>query len=92
MNPLTSIPPTVRAVLYYLFAVGSVVVTYCAAKGYLGVEEVSLWAGIAAVFGFTAGANTPTGSRNDRGAVDVGTAVLVGILVLLVLVVLGVLR
>ena len=60
MNPLTSIPPKVRAVLYYLFAVGSVVLTYCVAKGYVGTDELALFAGIAAVFGFTAGANTPT--------------------------------
>lgn len=59
MNPLTSIPPQVRAVLYYVFACGSVVLTYLAAKGRVGVDELALFAGIAAVFGFTAGANTP---------------------------------
>jgi len=60
MNPLTSIPANIRAILYYVFAVGAVVLTYCAAKGYVGVDELALFSGIAAVFGFTAGANTPT--------------------------------
>lgn len=59
MNPLTSIPPKVRAILYYVFAVAGVVLTYAAAKGYVSTDELALFAGIAAVFGFTAGANTP---------------------------------
>lgn len=60
-NPFTKIPPTARLVLYVLYALGSLVMTYLAAKGKVGADEVAFWAGLGAVFGVTASSNvTPS--------------------------------
>ena len=56
MNP-SGIPARVRLVAYYLFAVGSVALTYAASKGWVGADELTAWAALAAVFGIPAGAN-----------------------------------
>lgn len=57
MNPLQLVPPKWRLALYLVYALGSVVVTYLAAKGHFGAEEVALWSGLGAVFGLTAASN-----------------------------------
>lgn len=41
-----NIPPKVRAGLYVLTALGSPIVGYLLAKGYIGTLEVSLWGGL----------------------------------------------
>lgn len=60
MNLLTKIPTRYRWLAYIVYGVGSVVVTYLAAKGHVGADEIALWTGIGAVFGVTAAANTNT--------------------------------
>lgn len=63
MKTLTLIPRRYRRLAYGLYAVGSVAVTYVAAKGWVGVEEVAAWTGLGAVLGLTAHANSgPTES------------------------------
>jgi len=50
-------PAKVRAALYVLSAVGSVVVSYLSVKHYVGDAEVALWSGLVAVIGTMAGLN-----------------------------------
>lgn len=57
MNVFAMIPPKARLVLYVAYGVGSVVVTYLAAKSYIGVEEVALWTGLGVPLGITAASN-----------------------------------
>ena len=56
--PTLNIPPTVRFVLYLVNAVGSVVVAYLFAKGYVGEPETAAWAGLVAIISGIAAANT----------------------------------
>lgn len=53
LNP----PPKVRAALYVLTAVGSVVVLYLKAKHYIGDDEVAFWGGLVAVVNSMAALN-----------------------------------
>lgn len=57
MNVFAMIPPGARLVLYLAYAIGSLVVTYLAAKGHVGAEEIAFWSGLGALFGFTASGN-----------------------------------
>ena len=56
-NPLAQIPAKVRATLYIVYGVGSIVLTYLAARGIVGSPEVAAWTGLGAFFGFTAVSN-----------------------------------
>lgn len=65
MNPLQAIPAKWRLALYIIFSVGSVVVTYLAAKHIIGAEEVALWTGLGAAFGLTAASNVDLSDEGD---------------------------
>lgn len=59
------IPRNVRLALYIITSVGSLLVTYFAAKGDLGPDEIALWTGFTALIAAMAGINiTP----KDGGA------------------------
>ena len=55
---LEAIPRPVRLALYLIYALGGVVAIYLSAKGIIGVDELTLWAGLGSVFGMTAAGNT----------------------------------
>lgn len=57
MNPLTKIPAKYRLIAYYGFGFGSLVVIYLSAKGIVGVDEITLWTGVGALFSLTASSN-----------------------------------
>lgn len=59
-----TLPAWLRRGLYALTAVGTPVVAYLSAKGYIGDLEVTLWSGEVAVVGALAAFNT-----TDTGAV-----------------------
>ena len=65
MNPLQAIPAKWRLALYIAYAVGSVVVTYLAAKHIIGAEEVALWTGLGAAFGVTAASNVDLADEDE---------------------------
>lgn len=50
-------PNKIRAALYIISAVGSVVVTYLSVKHYIGDAEVALWAGLVGVINTMAALN-----------------------------------
>lgn len=52
------IPPHVRRYAYLVYAVGSSVVAYLLAKGYIGEQEAILWSSIGGALGLTAAAHT----------------------------------
>lgn len=56
--PTINIPPKARFVLYLLSALGSVVVGYLAARGFIGDAELAAWAGVVAIVNGLAAANT----------------------------------
>lgn len=55
-----NIPPKVRAGLYIVTSLGTPVVVYLLAKGYIGDLEVALWGGEVAVVNAMAALNTDT--------------------------------
>ena len=57
-NPLTDIlTPQIRGILYLVYGVGSIVMTYLGAKGVVGADEMALWTGLGVFFGVTAASN-----------------------------------
>lgn len=56
-------PAKVRAALYLLSAVGSVVVSYLSVKHYIGDAEVALWSGLVGVIGSMAALNVAKSSK-----------------------------
>lgn len=107
MNPLTTIPPSVRNYLYLASALiglglGATQVGYQAAEAgfptWLKVA-LSVYAFLAGALGLTAAANTPSYQDvvegdvrpPERGAVDVLTVLLIVVLVLVVLLLVGLL-
>jgi hypothetical protein len=62
LNP----PAAVRAVLYIITALGTPIVAYLNAKGYVGSLEVGLWSAEVAVVSLMAGLNT--GSSDEPPA------------------------
>jgi hypothetical protein len=85
--------PTVRLAVYIVGGAGSLIAAYLFGKGIIGQEESALWSGLVALAFGVAGLNVPTGSRrDDRGHVDLATALLVGVVALVVLALLGFFR
>jgi hypothetical protein len=99
MPPL-NLSARVRLVVYIVTGVGSALVAYLVAKDVIGDAEVTLWAAIAALVNGLAALNTTDRSthlflpddREDRGHVDLSTALLVGILAVVVLALFGFFR
>lgn len=59
-----NVPPKVRAFLYVFTALGTPVVAYLFAKGFIGELEVTLWSAEVAVVSSLAAFNTmPTGRK-----------------------------
>lgn len=52
-----NLPPKVRLVVYVVFGVGSLVVTYLVNKGQIGADEVQLFTGLSAFAFALAGLN-----------------------------------
>lgn len=97
MNPLNAHPHARRIAYYVQFVVAGLVLLTAIGYGSAGVEPPTWYAVVAAVtsaawsyLGLTAAQNTPARPRGDRGAVDVGTAILVAVLVVLLLILFGV--
>lgn len=63
MNPFEAIPPKVRAALYLVYGIGSLVATYLAGKGVIGTDELTLWSGLGVLLGLTAASNTNVASK-----------------------------
>jgi hypothetical protein len=99
MPPL-NLSAKARLVVYIVTGVGSALVAYLVAKDIIGDAEVTLWAAIAALVNGLAALNTSDRSthlflpddRRDRGHVDLSTALLVGVVALVVLALLGYFR
>jgi hypothetical protein len=70
------------------------VAAYLFGKGIIDQEEAALWSGLVALAFGIAGLNVPAGAarRDDRGHVDLSTALLVGVVALVVLALLGFFR
>lgn len=58
MRTLTLIPRRYRRTAYGLYATGSVALTYAAAKGWAGADELAAWTALGAALGVTAHANS----------------------------------
>lgn len=101
MNPLTSIPPRVRQVLYVLYALAGLALAVLPLYDVDVSREAQVLVIIGTAFGLTAASNMPTfkdvveGDVEppvERGATDAVTILVIVFLVLAVLVLLGVLR
>jgi hypothetical protein len=55
--PAVPIPPVARFVLYLLSAIGTPVVGYLLAKGYIGEAETALWGGLVVIVNAIAASN-----------------------------------
>lgn len=103
--PTINIPPVVRFVLYLIAAVALLGVTYAVDKSWAGDAEVRFVTGLAALLQLLAAAKTNlrdepkvirdgevtiTTDRDDVGAADIITGLLVGILIGVVLLLFGV--
>lgn len=61
-----TLPASLRRALYILTAIGTPVIAYLSAKGYIGDLEVTLWSGEVAVAGALAAFNaSDTGAAVD---------------------------
>ena len=58
-----NIPSKVRAALYIFTALGTPVVAYLNAKGYIAALEVALWSGEVAIISAMAALNTPVQNK-----------------------------
>lgn len=58
--------PRNRRRLYIGFGVGSCVVSYCAVKGYIGLDEVALWTNVGTFFGLGAAAKVDIPKARHR--------------------------
>lgn len=65
MNPLTRIPDSVRFVLYLIYGIGSPVMAYLLAEGYVGENELVLWGSIGTFLGATAASNMGTAPKSE---------------------------
>ena len=106
MNPLTAVPPKVRSVVYWLYALIGVFLGGCEVADVTSLAGVdvtrilAVFAYVGVALGATAGSNVPSYADvvegdvppPDRGAVDVGTVLVCALLVVLILVLLGVIR
>lgn len=98
MNPLNAHPHARRIAYYVQFVVAGLVLLTAIGYGSAGVEPPTWYAVVAAVtsaawsyLGLTAAQNTPKPpARGERGAIDAGTAILVAVLVVLLLILFGV--
>lgn len=106
MNPLTALPPRVRQVFYVVAAFVGLFLGACQAYdadtlfGAVDVDKALQVLGyVSGVLGLTAAANMPSAEDviegdapppDDLGHLDVGQAVLIALLVVLLLVVLGI--
>ncbi len=63
-----NIPEKWRGVLYIVCGIGSIVVTYLAATGVLGAEEVAAWTGFTAFVAVVARFNLGSSPRDDAAA------------------------
>jgi hypothetical protein len=61
-------PPRRRRTLYMLFGAGSCVLSYAAAKGWVGKDELELWAQLGVVFGFGAAAKVQVAKKRGKHA------------------------
>lgn len=50
-------PRRLRLIIYIIFSIGSLVMTYLGAKHMIGMDEIVLWTGVAALIGGLAGVN-----------------------------------
>ena len=105
--PTVNISPRIRFALYLISAIGSAAAAYLFAKGYVGDAELGLWAAVVAIVNTLSAANTNLSGdpvvkvhdavvegdlTDEQGAIDTGTAILVALLVVVVLVLLGAFR
>ncbi len=58
-----NIPSKLRAALYIFTALGTPVIIYLRAKGYIGELEVALWGGEVTVINTMAALNTPIDNK-----------------------------
>ena len=58
-----AIPRSVRLVLYLVTSIGSLLVTYLAARGLVGPDEIGLWTGFTALIAAMAGFNISPGDK-----------------------------
>lgn len=106
MNILSDIPPRIRKALYVIYALVGVVLGAFQVADVDSLGPVDLgktldvFAYVGIALGLTAASNTPSyadvvegdAPPPDRGAVGLGTAVVIALLVVLVLVLISVLR
>jgi hypothetical protein len=100
MPPL-NLSAKARLAVYIVTGVGSALVAYLVARDVIGDAEVTLWAAIAALVNGLAAINVsdrsthlflPDDRERGRGHVDLATALLVGVVALVVLALLGFFR
>jgi hypothetical protein len=88
--PTIPIPPNVRFGLYVVYAIGSAIATYLAAKSIVGEAEIALWTALGAILTAIAASNVsdPYQPRHrDEGGYAALPFGLVGLVVIVVLVV-----
>lgn len=69
--PALKLPPAARLTLYLVSAVAALLVSYALAKGWIGTDEMTLFAGLGAIPNLIAAGNvTATRARRRRDVED----------------------